>query len=66
MAGLAIILWFAFSLAIAALNQYRGNKFFVALLISILLSPVVGLIVVLATRPRKKQIEKRKKAHSKL
>ena len=52
------IFWFGGALLIATWNRNRGNSFFVGLLISFFLSPLVGFIFVALTSKKIKGIEK--------
>ena len=55
LSSFGIIGWLFISIIIGAINHNRGNSFIVGFLLSLILSPIVGSIVILLTR---KDIEK--------
>jgi len=56
--GALIFGWLIFSVAAGYWNQTRGHSFSTGFLLSILLSPVVGFIIVAATK--RKRAKKRR------
>jgi hypothetical protein len=46
-----IIIWISLCLIAGAITQNKGNSFTAAFLISLLLSPIVGIIIALAQKP---------------
>jgi hypothetical protein len=48
---LVIIIWVSLCLVAGAITQNKGNSFIAAFLISLLLSPIIGIVIALAQRP---------------
>jgi len=46
-----IIIWISLCFVAGAITQNKGNSFIAAFLISLLLSPIVGIVVALAQKP---------------
>ena len=54
-----VIIWIVFALMVGAINSGRGNSFFVGFLLSVILSPLLGLIIVVCTKKNEAVLEKR-------
>jgi hypothetical protein len=54
-----VIGWIMLSVLAGWLNSSRGNSFINGCLISLILSPLIGFIIVLATKPKIKKLKKR-------
>lgn len=61
-----IILWIGLSIAIGFINQSRGNGFITGLLLSLILSPLIGFIIVIVTKENTAKLEKAQIAKGKL
>lgn len=48
-----LIAWLILSALLGLWNQKRGNGFLTGFLISLLLSPLIGLLMVIITKPKK-------------
>lgn len=53
-----LFVWFALSLAVGGWNKSRGNSFLVGFLVSIIFSPLIGIIMVAITKTNPKGMEK--------
>jgi len=52
-----ILGWLFFSIVVGIWNQRRGNSFWAAFLISLVLSPVIGFLFVLVSKKNTRAIE---------
>jgi len=59
MVEFVLVMWFGLSFVLGYWNHTRGNGFFIGLLLSILLSPVIGFIIVVLTKPKKNKRKKK-------
>lgn len=59
MVEFVLLMWFVLSIAAGFWNHSRGNGFFTGLLISILLSPIIGFLVVIFTKSKKTKKKKK-------
>jgi len=48
---LVIIIWISLCLVAGAITANKGNSFIAAFLISLLLSPIIGIVIALTQRP---------------
>ena len=48
---LVIIIWISLCFVVGAITENKGNSFRAAFLISLLLSPIIGIVFALAQRP---------------
>lgn len=58
--------WILFAVVIAAFARSRGRSFFLYLILSLLLSPVIGLIIALISGTDTKRLERRAVARGKV
>lgn len=54
-----ILLWIFLSYIVGVINHSRGNSVIVGFLLSVILSPLLGLIVVLVTSKNNQKLEER-------
>lgn len=55
----SIIIWIILSVVIGLWNESRGNSFFIGLLLSLLLSPLIGLLIVGVTGKNEKYLNEK-------
>jgi hypothetical protein len=48
---LVIIIWISLCFVAGAITENKGNSFKAAFLISLLLSPIIGIVIALTQRP---------------
>jgi len=48
---LVIIIWISLCFIAGAISENKANSFIAAFLISLLLSPIIGIVIALAQRP---------------
>jgi hypothetical protein len=51
MVFLVIIIWISLCFVAGAITENKGNSFIAAFLISLLVSPIIGIVIALAQRP---------------
>lgn len=49
--GLAVILWICFSILVGVVDRNRGHGFWLGLVRSLVLSPLIGVAIAYGTRP---------------
>ncbi len=61
MVEFVLFVWFVLSVAIGLWNQKRGNGFLTGFLISLLLSPVIGFLIAVFSKPKRNKKSFKKK-----
>ena len=54
-----VVAWIVLTVLVALWNHARGNSFAVGFLLSLLLSPLIGFIIVAITKVNRAKLEKR-------
>ncbi len=57
---LVFLVYFALCLVVAYYNYQRGNRFGTGFILSLVLTPVIGLIIARITKDKKREIKMRK------
>jgi hypothetical protein len=55
-----LIVWIVFSCIAGAIAKSKGNSFAAAFLISLLLSPIIGIVIALVQKPNEAVVETRR------